>query len=116
MVESRKTDQGRTTFKVEENFGSTQKLSGLHFLNNRDLKGPQKDDSHTTKAGHINCLSEMETKYLSASLSTLLYRIPVSSIQLLLIYSHVDYFLNLLFCTLQIQYSILDNNEHFVMA
>lgn len=40
LVVSRKISQGQTTFKLEEDISSMQKLSGLHFLNNRDLKGP----------------------------------------------------------------------------
>lgn len=65
-VVSKKTGQGQTTLKPEEDINSTQKLSGLHFLNNSDLKGPQKDDSCPTKAGHISWHSELGTKYLKA--------------------------------------------------
>jgi hypothetical protein len=55
-------------------------------------------------------------KKVSASLSTLLYNVPVSCILLLPVHSHVAYFQNLLCPTLQIQYSIQYNTEHFVMA
>ena len=65
-VVSRKTGQGQTSFQLEEDISSTQKLSGLHFLNNSDLKGPQNNDSCTTKAGHISWYSELGTKYLKA--------------------------------------------------
>lgn len=41
-VVSRKTGQGQTTFKPEEDISSPQKLSGLHFLNNSDLKALRK--------------------------------------------------------------------------
>lgn len=59
-----KTGQGETAFELEEDISSIQKLSGLHFLNNRDLKGPQKDESHTTKAERISWHSEPGTEYL----------------------------------------------------
>lgn len=59
-----KTSQGQTAFKLEEAISSTQKLSGMHFLNNRDFKSPQKDESCTTKAREISWHSELGTKYL----------------------------------------------------
>lgn len=59
-----KTDQGQTAFKLEEDISSTQKLSGPHFLNNRDFKSPQKDESYSAKTGHIGWHSEPGTKYL----------------------------------------------------
>lgn len=63
-VVSRKLGQGQTAFELEEDISSTQKLSGPHFLNNKDLKGPQEDWSGTTKIGHIRWFSELGTKYL----------------------------------------------------
>lgn len=39
-VVSKKISQGQTAFKLEEDISSMQNLSGLHFLNNRDLNGP----------------------------------------------------------------------------
>ena len=38
-VVSRQISQEYTAFKLKEGISSTQKLSGLQFLNNRDLKG-----------------------------------------------------------------------------
>lgn len=74
-----KTGQGQTGFKLKEAISSTQKLSGLHFLNNRDFKSPQKDESCTTKAREIQLAFRTGNK-VSASLSTLLYSIPVNCI------------------------------------
>lgn len=69
-----KTGQGQTAFKLKEDISSTQKLSGPHFLNNRDSRALRRMSHAPLKQDKSAGIQNWEQSF--ATLSTLLYGVP----------------------------------------